>query len=228
MDGAREGSTVRIDGGPAAAAETGGLSWHALRTPLLAIRAASELLLAGAGGPLAAAARELVGAIAAAAAVLEPLLELLVRAALAGGRGRRAVVLGTLLGAAGIEHEGGGADVRVRVEAEALGALLAIAAATLGGPVVARTRAGRRTGAVLLELAGRGPPPFDEHGRLLVAGLLAPLARRAGVRRVAAAPGRIALVSAAAGRGAERALEAERQSGGGSRGSGRGGRAAGG
>lgn len=217
MDGAREGSTARSEGGPAEAGAAGGLSRHALRTPLLAIRSASELLLAGAGGPLAAAARELVGAIAAAAAALGPLLELLLRAALAGGRRRSALVLRTALGAAGIEHEGGGADVRVRVEAEAFAALLAIAAAALGGPVVARTRAGRRTGAVLLELAGRGPPPLDEDGRLLLAGLLVPLARRAGVRRVAAAPGRIALVAAVAGELADGTREAERRSGGSAR-----------
>lgn len=197
MDAGLGGSRRQAEGA-AADATAGAVSRHALRTPLLAIRNASELLVAGAGGPLAASARELVGAIAAAVAALEPLVELLLRAALAGGRGYRAVVLERALATAGIDRAGGSADVRVRAEPEAFAVLLLIAARALGPPLVVRIGTGRRTGAVLLELAGRGPPPLDAEGRRLVAGLVAALARRAGVRRVAADPGRIAFVLAAA------------------------------
>mgnify|MGYP000489442826 CR=1 FL=1 len=188
-----------------------GLSRHAVRTPLLAIRGTAELLLAGAGGPLGATARELLAASGEAALRLERLVEPLLRVAeRAGGPSRRAepVDLEALLLAAGVELgrrtrrvgcEEGAGPTAVGADSGCLLELVELAATMLGGPLRAELRAGRRTGALLLDLEGTGSQPCHADERPLLAGLAARLARLAGGRLVACAEDRLAVVLRPAG-----------------------------
>ena len=196
---------------PGQGARAEGLSRHAVRTPLLAIRGTAELLLAGAGGPLGATARELLAASGEAALRLERLVEPLLRVAeRAGGPSRRPepVDLEALLRAAGVELGGrtgragceeGAGPTAVRADSGCLLELVELAATMLGGPLRAELRAGRRTGALLLGLEGTGPQLCHADERPLLAGLAARLARLAGGRLVAGANDRLAFVLRPAG-----------------------------
>jgi signal transduction histidine kinase len=172
----------------------------------LAIRGAAELLLAGAGGPLGATARELLAASGEAALRLERLVEPVLRVAeRAGGPARRpeTVDLQALLTGAGVElggratraaHRGGVGPIEVRAEPGCFLELVELAATILGRPLRAELRRGKRTGALLLTFEGTGPQPCREDERPLLAGLAARLARLAGGRLVAGAEDRVGIL----------------------------------
>jgi len=184
----------------------GGLSRHALRTPLLAIRGTAELLLAGAGGPLGATARELLAASGEAAIRLERLVEpLLAVAERAGGPARRLrpVDLADLLRRRGVDlamprpgtrgrveenprvRAWSSGSVRVLAEPAALFELVELLGRISGTPLAVELRSGRRTGLVLLRSVGGGGPSAGEEERPLLLGLAGRLARLAGGRLVA-------------------------------------------
>ncbi len=179
------------------------LSRHALRTPILAIRGTAELLLAGAGGPLGPTARELLAASGEAALCLERLVEPVMRLAeqagappsplepidlgaflREGGVERVAVGRGAGPGASGVGRRGGRGALMVRARRARLGELLELAAGILGAPLEAELLLGRRSGAVLLRLAGGGLGRSGDEERPLLLGLAARSARLAGARLV--------------------------------------------
>lgn len=179
------------------------LSRHALRTPILAIRGTAELLLAGAGGPLGPTARELLAASGEAALRLERLVEPVLRLAEQAGLPplpSETIDLGTFLREAGVEtvavgrgagqgapgpaRREQGAAILVRARRARFGELLELAARILGTPLGAELGIGRRSGAVLLRLAGGGLGRSGDEERSLLLGLAARSARLAGVRLV--------------------------------------------
>lgn len=184
------------------------LSRHALRTPLLAIRGTAELLLAGAGGPLAPTARELLAASGAAAMRLERLIEPLLKLAERAGAPAPPIEAfdpAAVLREAGVEllaiwprpapgrgPAGGAAGADEQTEPAVLlrggrasfAELLELMALILGPPLVAELAFGGRSGAVLVTLEGRGAEPCGEDERPLLRGLAARLARLAGARLV--------------------------------------------
>ena len=154
-----------------------GLSRHALRTPLLAIRGTAELLLAGAGGPLGATARELLAASGEAAIRLERLVEpLLAVAERAGGPARRLrpVDLADLLRRRGVDlamprpgtrgrveenprvRAWSSGSVRVLAEPAALFELVELLGRISGTPLAVELRSGRAHRPGPFALGGRG------------------------------------------------------------------------
>lgn len=189
------------------------LSRHALRTPILAIRGTAELLLAGAGGPLGPTARELLAATGEAALCLERLVEPVLRLAERAGAPpvpREPIDLGVFLREAGVEtvavgraagrgppgvgRRQGRAAPLVRARRACLLELVELAARILGVPLGAELRLGRRSGAVLLRLAGGGLGRCGEEERPLLLGLAARSARLAGARLVVAEEGPLGIV----------------------------------
>jgi signal transduction histidine kinase len=201
------------------------LSRHPLRTPLLAIRGTAELLLAGAGGPLGATARELLAASGEAALRLERLVEPLLRVAERAGeppRRREPVEPVALLRAAGIEvaathgrrirdPDGRRGMVVLRGGGARLVELLELARAVLGTPLVAELSYGARSGAVFVTLEGRGPPSSSEDERPLLLGLAGRLARLAGARLSAGEATRLGVLLPSAGRSAAETRRGERR-----------------
>ena len=182
-----------------------GLSRHALRTSLWAIRGTVELLLAGAAGPLGATARELLAASGEAALRLERLVEPLLSVAERAGRPAprlQPVELADLLRRLGVVlavrqpsargHVGSNpgararrpGSVRVLAEPGALFELVELLGRISGTPLAVELRSGRRTGLVLLRSAGGGGPSAGEDERPLLLGLARRLARLAGGRLV--------------------------------------------
>lgn len=111
---------------------------HAIGTPLAAIRAATELLLVGEGGPLNRSGRELLAAVSEALRDLEHATDLLVRLASATDRAKaqpQSIRLGDCIGGSGlrIRDPEGLMTVQVRAAAKPLGELL-LFLAPLAGP----------------------------------------------------------------------------------------------
>lgn len=181
----------------AAARGRAGVSWEAVRTPLFAIRGASELLLSGELGPLREPARELVVAIAEAALRLERVLPPLLRAA-AATRPRpgrlRALALEPALAGAGFAPCPASAELAVLAAPSAFAELLAVAGELLEEPRRARARGGRRGRVLLLDLAGARPRLRDPSARALLGPFLGRLAAQAGARLLSATAAELRLV----------------------------------
>lgn len=173
------------------------LSRHALGTPLLAIRGASELLVTGAGGPLGAAGRELASTVGQAALRLERLVgPLLAVAERAGGPPPRLrpVDLAALARGLGPGLLGLHGPLRAVADPARLADLLERATTWLGRPLEARVRRAGRGRALLLELQGGEAGPDDAEERALLLGLLGRLARLAGARAAPLGAGRLGIV----------------------------------